>query len=262
MARICPLFSGSSGNSLFVGSAREGVLVDVGVSAKRIEAALNARGIAPESIRAVLVTHEHRDHVAGLHTLTKRYGWPVCGTVGTLESLAADGLIAPGTPLLPLSGGVCAGNLLCTPFETSHDSRESCGFTVEMPDERRVAIATDTGVVTESMKKALLGCDYVYIESNHDPDMLWHGAYPYPLKVRIAAPTGHLPNADCAALLPELARRGTTRFMLGHLSAENNTPALALSTATASLAAAGLVAGVDYLLGAAAPESREDVTVF
>lgn len=262
MARVCPLFSGSSGNSLFIGSAREGMLVDAGVSAKRIESALLARGIAPESIRAVLVTHEHRDHVAGLRVLTKRYGWPVCGTVGTLESLAADDLVAPGTPLVPLSGSVCAGNLLCTPFETSHDSRESCGFTIELPDERRVAVATDTGVITDAMRAALCGCDYAYIESNHDPDMLWRGPYPYPLKVRIAASTGHLPNAVCADLLPELARRGTTRFMLAHLSAENNTPALALGAATAALSAAGMAAGVDYILGAASPESREDVTIF
>lgn len=262
MARVCPLFSGSSGNSLFIGSAREGVLVDVGVSAKRIEVALCARGIAPESIRAVCITHEHRDHIAGLRVLTKRFGWPVCGTVGTLEAIAAEGQVWPGTPLVPLSGRVSAGSLTVTPFATSHDSRESCGYVVELPDEQRVAVATDTGVVTPDMYAALLGCDYVYIESNHDPDMLWNGPYPYYLKQRVASDRGHLPNTACAGLLPELVRRGTTRFTLAHLSQENNTPRLALDTATAALAQAGMVAGVDYVLTAAAPEAQEDVTVF
>lgn len=262
MARVCPLFSGSSGNSLFIGSAREGVLVDVGVSAKRIETALRQRDISPESIRAVLITHEHRDHIAGLRVLTKRFGWPVCGTVGTLEAIAAEGHVIPGTPLVPLSQRACAGSLVFTPFATSHDSRESCGYVVELPDERRVAVATDTGVLTPAMQAALVGCDYVYIESNHDPRMLWNGPYPYYLKQRIASAHGHLPNEACASLLPQLARQGSTHFMLAHLSAENNTPRLALDTATAALSAAGMIAGVDYVLGAAAPESREDVTIF
>ena len=262
MARVCPLFSGSSGNCVFVGSAREGVLVDAGVSARRIEQALRDRGIAPESIRAVLVTHEHRDHIAGLRVLTRRYGFPVCGTVGTLEALAAADAVPPDAALMPISGRASVGSLVVSPFATSHDCRQSCGYVIELPDERRVAVATDTGVATEEMKAALPGCDCVIIESNHDPEMLWRGPYPYVLKTRIASEAGHLANADCAALLPELVRRGTTRLILAHMSAENNTPRLALGTASAALARAGLTAGVDYLLEAAAPQSVEDVTIF
>lgn len=262
MARVCPLFSGSGGNCLFVGSARDGVLVDAGVSARRIELALRARDIAPESIRAILVTHEHRDHIAGLRVLIRRYGFAVCGTVGTLEALVQADAVPPDAVLMPISGRASVASLVVSPFATSHDCRESCGYVIELPDERRVAVATDTGVVTGEMKAALPGCDYVFIESNHDPDLLWHGAYPYALKTRIASPSGHLSNGDCAALLPELVRHGATRLVLAHLSAENNTPRLALDTAVAALAKAGMSAGVEYLLETAAPQSEEDVTIF
>jgi len=256
------LASGSSGNCWLVSADGTSILIDAGISLRRITAALKGLGLEMCDIDAVLVTHEHRDHIAGLRVLTKRFGWPVCGTVGTLEAIVAEGQVWPGTPLVPLSGRVSAGGLTVTPFATSHDSRESCGYVVELPDEQRVAVATDTGVVTPDMYAALQGCDYVYIESNHDLSMLWNGPYPYYLKQRVASDRGHLPNTACAGLLPELVRRGTTRFTLAHLSQENNTPRMALDTATAALAQAGMVAGVDYVLTAAAPEAREDVTVF
>ena len=262
MARFYPLFSGSSGNSVVIGSATEGVLVDVGVSAHRIDVALRERGIAPDYIKAVLITHEHIDHIAGLKVLTKRYGWTVCATRGTMEYLLQKDLVHPQTPLMALSGNFSIGNLQVQSFATSHDSRQSCGFRVDMVGERSAAVCTDTGVMTAEAMAALNRCDYVYIESNYDVDRLWHGPYPYSLKQRIASTKGHLSNVDCAKLLPTLLKMGCTRFTLAHLSEQNNDPRLAYQTAAASLVAAGAKLGVDCILKVAAPVATEGVTIF
>jgi phosphoribosyl 1,2-cyclic phosphodiesterase len=238
------------------------VLVDVGVSARRIDTALRERGIAPDYIKAVLITHEHIDHVAGLKVLTKRYGWTVCATRGTMEYLLQKDLIHPQTPLMALSGKFTVGDLQIQSFATSHDSRQSCGFRVDMAGERSAAVCTDTGVITPEAMAALDHCDYVYIESNHDVDMLWHGPYPYALKQRVGSATGHLSNTDCARLLPTLLKMGCTRFTLAHLSEENNNPRLAYQTAAASLVSAGAKLDVDCILKVAATASREGVTIF
>ena len=262
MARFYPLFSGSSGNCVVIGSATEGVLVDVGVSARRIDTALRERGIDPHYIKAVLVTHEHIDHIAGLKVLTKRYGWTVCATRGTMECLLQKELIHPATPLMALTGKFAIGDLQIRSFATSHDSRQSCGFRVDMVGERSAAVCTDTGIITPEIVAALDHCDYVYIESNHDVDMLWHGPYPYTLKQRVGSSTGHLSNTDCARLLPTLLKMGCTRFTLAHLSEENNNPRLAYQTAAASLVAAGAKLDVDCILKVAAPIAQEGVTIF
>ncbi len=262
MARFCPLFSGSSGNCLYVGTATDGLLIDAGVSARRIERALWEREIASDAIRAVLVTHEHSDHIRGLRVLCKRLRIPVYATAGTCAALRAEAVLEPETLCLPLLDSQAVGDFLVTPFATSHDSRESCGYRITLPDERRVGVATDLGVMTTTVREQLCGCDLVHIESNHDVRMLENGPYPYPLKRRILSDIGHLSNEACARELPALVRSGTTRLFLGHLSRENNLPALAQSTAQAELTVAGMTEGVDYLLGVAAPESDRPYLTF
>lgn len=263
MARYCPLFSGSSGNCTYIGTAEGGILVDAGVSAKRIETALRERDIDPLSIQAVFVTHEHIDHVSGLRVLTKRYGWRVYGSCGTLEAIADTRPLDPHTVCEVIGEeGVCAAGMEIRPFATSHDSRESLGFRITLPDERRVAIATDTGVMTEAVRAALCGCDLVHIESNHDVRMLENGSYPYYLKRRILADTGHLSNDACAAELAGLAQRGTTRFVLAHLSRENNLPEIAYMTAQAALCGAGMQENLDFLLQVAPRDAQAPVTLF
>ncbi len=258
--RYCALFSGSSGNCTYVATKAGGVLVDAGVSAKRIEAALMAREIAPDSIRAILVTHEHSDHIAGIKTLCKRYGWPVLASTGTLDALAQSGRVCPDTRLYAIENGqtVTVGEMAVTPFSTPHDSRASLGFRFDA-DDRSLALATDMGYVTPSVFSAIAGCQTVHIESNHDPIMLQNGPYPYPLKMRILGERGHLSNDACAAVLPRLVAAGATRIALAHLSQHNNTPHLAESTAIGALAAAGVTAGRDCLLWVAEPESTQPV---
>lgn len=252
MARFCPLFSGSSGNCTYIGTSGGGILVDAGVSAKRIECALREREIDPSSIEAIFVTHEHSDHVSGLRVLLKRYGYKVYASAGTLDALYDSQIVGPEqyAEVMPDDGTEAAG-MFVTAFHTSHDSRESLGFRVQTSDERRMAVATDTGCMTQTIRNALFGCDLVLLESNHDVKMLENGPYPYYLKKRILADTGHLSNECCAAELPALAESGVTRFFLGHLSKENNFPELAHRTSLVSLMQAGLAEHKDFLLSVA-----------
>lgn len=263
MARYCPLFSGSSGNCTYVGTANGGVLVDAGVSAKRIETALREREIDPASVRAVLVTHEHRDHVAGLRVLLKRFHYPVYASRGTWQSLLEDGILGEGDLGAMLEPGECEiADMRVKAFHTSHDCAESMGFCFQTPDDRRIAVATDMGMMTEEVREALTGCDLIHLESNHVVRMLECGPYPYPLKRRILSEKGHLSNEDCAQELQGFARKGTSRFVLAHLSRENNTPELAYLTARTALCGDGLREGTDFLLKVASPQGGCEMVVF
>ena len=162
----------------------------------------------------------------------------------------------------PITDTMQIGEFTVTPFCTSHDCRESCGYRIVLPDDRCVGGATDLGVVTQTVRDHLWGCDPIHIESNHDIRMLENGPYPYPLKRRILSAVGHLSNEACARELPALVRSGTTRIVLGHISRENNLPDLAYATARAELAACGLTENIDYVLQTAAPECDRPYTVF
>lgn len=265
MARYCPLFSGSDGNCTYIGNADAGILIDAGVSAKRIETALLERGIDPHRITAVFVTHEHADHVCGLKVLTKRYGMRVYATPGTLESLIDGEKVAPTVKcaviqpnMVPVTEAGCQIGAFATP----HDSRQSCGFRVHTADDRKIAIATDIGHMTPTIRGGITGCDLVQIESNHDIPLLRQGPYPDFLKQRILAATGHLCNEACAAELAFLAQNGATRFVLAHLSQQNNRPDLAYQVSRRALGAAGLLEGADYVLRVAAPADERGVMVF
>lgn len=265
MARYCSLFSGSSGNSTYIASGECGLLVDAGVSAKRLTEALSARNIDPARIAGVLVTHEHSDHIAGLRVLVKRFGIPVYATAGTLSFLCEQGAVPPSADLHELSPDMTAaevGGLQIEAFRTPHDAADSCGFRITLPDGRRVGVATDMGSMWPSVRQALATCDLIHIESNHDVRMLETGGYPYHLKQRILGERGHLSNAACAAELPALVQNGVTRITLAHLSRENNAPYLAEVVANAALQTAGFREGIDYTLRVAAPESADGVTVF
>lgn len=249
MARFCPLFSGSSGNCTYIGTSSGGILIDTGVSARRIETALLQRGISLKSIEAIFITHEHTDHTCGLRTLVKKHGFKVYASKGTISELETSGALDYCKDFGVVSSeGVVLADMLVRGFRTSHDSRESMGFRVCTGDGRTLSVATDTGCMTGEVRESLKGSDLVLIESNHDVEMLKNGDYPHFLKKRIMCDTGHLSNDCCAAELPSLAYSGVTRFILGHLSRENNSPELAYNTSLSALSSAGLKENRDFIL--------------
>lgn len=256
MARFCSLFSGSSGNSYYIGSADKGILIDAGRSAKQMESMLSRCEIDISAIKAIFVTHEHSDHVKGLRVFASRYNLPVYASGGTLDALDNMGCLSAKFQSRPIGseGLECAG-LAIKPFRTSHDSAESVGYCVKTHDGRKIAVCTDLGCLDDKVRSELSGADMVALESNHDVGMLRNGPYPYPLKRRILSQTGHLSNTDCAAELCGFAKSGTTRFVLMHLSSKNNTPGLAFQTALCSLTIAGLKKDRDFELYVAPQEN-------
>lgn len=263
MARFCSLFSSSSGNSTFIGSSKTGILIDAGVSAKRIKEALITREIDPASLSAIFVTHEHSDHISGIRVLASNFKIPVYATAGTLEGMNAAGVLNGKFPVFELSKGENEiGDLVVRPFKTPHDSNESCGYTIEFPDGRKAAVATDIGSVTNEVLNGIIGCDLVMLESNHDVRMLQNGPYPYYLKRRILSDRGHLSNESCASVARDLIERGTTRLFLGHLSTENNIPELAFQTSFCTISETGAKIDSDYILKVNAKENADDIVRF
>ncbi len=258
MARFCPLFSGSSGNSSYLGSRSAGVLIDAGVSARRLEGRMKLCGIDPLAVGGILVTHEHSDHICGLRVFAKRYGLPVYGSEGTIRAISGS---LEGVELIDIKSGAEISGMEVRPFPISHDCLQPTGYRVHTSDGRDFCLATDLGYLSLEVKENLLGCDLVVLESNHDIEMLRNGPYPYHLKRRILSDRGHLSNAACAGFLPELLKSGVRRYMLAHLSDTNNTPRLALETSLSVLVQAGFVRDVDFILQVAAPENTESKTV-
>lgn len=248
MAKVCPLFSGSSGNASFIGNSESGILVDAGVSCKQIVTALDAIGNGIDTIKGIFITHEHIDHVRGLRVLLKKYSIPVYASQGTLSYLADNDMLPENAVVNPISGAVEAGGMEITPFATSHDAAQSCGYSIKTADNRKICVSTDLGVVTAEVEQALLGSDLVILEANYEKRMLECGPYPYYLKRRIMGERGHLSNDNSAELALKLAENGTTRFFLAHLSRENNAPNVAYTAVTSALHGGGLCEGKDYLL--------------
>ena len=220
--------SGSSGNCYLLTEGRAAVLLDTGISLRRIKTGLARRALTPDDLSAVLITHEHSDHVAGLPMLLKYYKnvkvYAPQTVAHALERAAAglEGRIVP----IPVGESVALKNFTLTAFPTMHDTPESVGY-VLAGKNARFGVCTDTGCVTAEMLDALAGCDAAVIEANHDIDMLRTGRYPVYLKRRILSERGHLSNEDCAKLACALAKTGVKTFVLGHLSRENNRPCLA-----------------------------------
>lgn len=249
MARFCPLFSSSSGNCIYIGSSDGGILIDAGVSAKRIKTALNDLDIDVSKIAAIFITHEHSDHVSGLKVFAGNNNIDVYASEGTLQALEYNDVLTEKYTARPIPyEGLEIAGMHIRPFGISHDVKEGVGYSVVTSDGRRASVVTDTGVVTPEIMSAVQGSDLIMIESNHDIRMLENGPYPYYLKRRILSSRGHLSNDACAQASLELLKSGTTRFMLGHLSKENNFPLLAKQTTESEFAVNGAVEGRDYLL--------------
>ena len=262
MAKFCPLFSSSSGNSIYVGGGENSILIDIGVSAKQTEIALNNIGVDPDSIRDIFITHEHSDHIKGIKVFTKKHKARLHMTAGTYAALVkTDALDNADECCVINSDGVDVGCMLIKPFATSHDASESCGYTIELANGRKISVATDLGIMTDTVFNAIKGSDLVMLESNHDVNMLQCGGYPYILKRRILGVKGHLSNDVCAETLVKLIESGTTRFFLGHLSRENNIPQLAYQTSVSALSMAGAKEGEDYYIRVAKPQWDEKALI-
>ena len=250
MARFCSLFSSSSGNCIYVGQPEGGILIDVGVSAKRTAETLDCIGVEINSVGAIFVTHEHSDHVAGVRVLASKHKIPVYSSAGTLEAMAEGGILNGKFPAEEINKqGMEVNGMFIRPFHTPHDSRESLGYTIETADGNRIAIATDIGTITDEVLNNITCSQLVLPESNHDIRMLQNNPnYPYMLKRRILSNQGHLSNDMCAKTAQTLIESGTTRLILGHLSKENNLPELAYQTTAAALSTKGMQEGSDYIL--------------
>lgn len=253
--KLRTLASGSSGNCILISADGGHVLVDCGISCKRITAALSALGVAPADLRGVLITHEHSDHISGLATLTKKLSLPVYASPGTARQLLRrmwwpEGLLRPVEPGRPFQ----IGPFEVGSFPTSHDAEEPTGFTLSCGG-RKAAVVTDLGYVTDDVLDGALGAHLVVCESNHDTEWLRSGPYPYYLKARILGDRGHLSNEAGAALALQCVEKGAHTVLLAHLSAQNNTPQQARSTAEAVLRSAGIDPDRDMTL-AVAPRSE------
>ncbi len=261
MSKICPLFSGSSGNCTYIETRDGAILIDAGVSFKRIKAAVESVGGDLQNIRAVCVTHEHSDHITGLKTLLNKTEAVLYASTKTLETLASFEKVPSKTKVFEADkGSFSLFDMEINRFATSHDCEGSSGYNIILPDGKKFTLCTDLGVVTDQVRTALMGSDLVLIESNHDIEMLRKGPYPNHLKVRIMSDKGHISNVSCAAELKTLLKGGTERFILGHLSRNNNTPLIARSCAEAALMDLSAENGKDYLLSVAAPE-KNGVTI-
>ena len=250
------LFSSSKGNSALFRYGQECVLIDAGVSARALNASLQALGTSLYEIRAIFVTHEHSDHIKGLETISKAFSIPIYAPYLCCRAIRAKCPSAAGL-LCSLDGLIELGPFLMQPFPTPHDAEDSVCYRVEA-GTAAVGYATDIGHLTAEIGRCILGCDAVVLESNHDIDMLKNGAYPLPLKKRILGAYGHLSNRSCAAALPRLVESGVRRIVLAHLSPENNRPALAYSESRGALAArsitvAGESVSADVSLAVASP---------
>lgn len=262
MAKVCSLASSSSGNSFFIESRGCAVLVDAGISARRLTSSLKELE-SEDNLKGILITHEHSDHVAGLTNFLKKKNIPVYSTKDVLNELISKEIISPLLcNEIEADKSFYIEKMEITAFKTPHDSIDSVGYRINTPDEHSFAVATDMGHISNSVISALKGCETVFLESNYDPDLLRMGAYPYFLKKRIAGPQGHLPNQESGKMASELINNGTLNIILSHLSKHNNNPSLAAATVEEALTQAGLFRNSDYRLFVAPYDTMGDIIRF
>ena len=231
MFKFCSLYSGSSGNSLFIETQNTKLLIDAGVSSKKIENALNDINIDPSTLDGISVTHEHVDHVQGLGTLSKKFDLPVFVNQETLDAMPKqkDKISEKNVKTFKVSDKFEIGDLEIKPFSIPHDAANPCGFNI-WKDNKKISIATDIGHMTNPILKSLEESLFIMLEANYDPEVLRCSPYPFTLKSRIAGPTGHLPNEMAGKTISHLLKSGLKNAMLGHLSKQSNFPELAYKT--------------------------------
>ena len=236
MLNFCSLYSGSSGNSLLVSTENTNILIDAGVSSKKIETALNNLDVDPYKLNGILITHEHSDHIQGLGTFAKKFDLPVYVNQKTLDAMPKqkEKIAEKNINIIKIEEKFEINDLKIKPFSIPHDAANPCGFCI-FKDNKKMSIATDIGHMTNGILKNLEDSLFVLLESNYDPEVLMYSKYPYPLKNSIRGPIGHLSNQDAGKTISCLLHSGLKQAMLGHLSKESNFPELAYKTVVEDL---------------------------
>lgn len=236
MLNFCSLYSGSSGNCLFVETQSTKILVDCGTSGKKVCEGLSAIGKDITDIDAILVTHEHSDHVQSLGLISKKYDIPVYANFETWQAMQtqAQKINTSNQKTFENDNDFEVGNLLIHPFSTPHDAANPCGFNI-YSGKKKLSIATDLGHMDNIILENLKGSSFILLEANYDPEILRVSKYPYILKQRIAGPNGHLSNSTAGKTIGHLIPNDLQTVMLGHLSKENNFPELAYQTVVEEL---------------------------
>ena len=231
--RLCSIASGSSGNCIYVGSNDTHLLVDTGISKKRIVEGLTSLEIKGEEVNGILITHEHIDHIQGLGVFSRKYEVPIYATKGTIAGIKNSkslGKMPEGLfKEIATDETFSIGDIKVNPFNISHDAKEPCGYRLEN-EHKKIAIATDLGMYDDYIIEALKESNALVLEANHDVKMLEMGPYPYPLKQRVLGSRGHLSNELSGRLLCDILHDKLKCVVLGHLSKENNYEELAYET--------------------------------
>ena len=243
---FCPLFSGSSGNAVYIAAGETRILIDAGKSGRALEEALLSINVRAADLSGIIITHEHADHISGAGVLARRHDLPIYANEKTWAAMARDigKLTPPQRRVIENSDAFFIGELTLRAHSQPHDAADPVGYTVTV-GKKSVAVATDLGHTTPEIISRIAESDLVLLESNHDEDMVRKGPYPPYLQKRILGRKGHLSNGSCGEALIACVKGGVRHALLGHLSAENNTPAVAMATVAAKLKAEGIVMGSD-----------------
>lgn len=237
MLKCCSLYSGSSGNSFFIQTENTNILIDVGVSCKKIETALNSNfNLGLNNIDAIFITHEHIDHTKSLNLISSKYNLPVFASKGTWKALGekVNKISTENKNTFDLDKSFNFKDLRIFPFSTPHDASEPCGFNIYNGNSK-ISIATDLGHIDDKILDNLKKSSFVMLESNYEPNILKMSSYPYNLKKRISSSQGHLSNKDASETISKLVNYGLKDVLLIHLSKENNVPEIAYETAKEKL---------------------------
>lgn len=231
MFNFCSLYSGSSGNCLFIETENTKLLIDAGVSLKKIEEGLDKVNVKPSSLNGILVTHEHSDHIKSLGSLSKKFDIPVFANQKTFDAMPkqVEKISDKNIHKFNVNEKFCINDIEINPFSIYHDAADPCGFNF-FSQNKKISIATDIGHMDKAILEKLENSVFLLLEANYDPEVLKYTKYPFVLKQRIAGPNGHLPNEMAGKVINYLSNSGLKTAMLGHLSKESNFPALAYQT--------------------------------
>lgn len=259
--KFCSLYSGSSGNSIFIASDNAKVLIDAGLAGKKIDDALKHIGEESSSIDGIFITHEHIDHIKGVGVLSRKYDIPIYANDNTWAVMEKNiGKIKEhNIRIMDRRSSIAIKDLEIRSFNIPHDAIAPVGYTVSSAG-KNASVVTDFGVFTEEIRDNIIDSDIILLESNHDVNMLRMGPYPYKLKLRVLGENGHLSNEDCGSAIVSLLKNDKKKqIVLGHLSGTNNHPDLAYQTVVDVLSANGIRPGDDVILQLASRHNPSEI---